>query len=60
MEKKNFQEDSTLEGVRILNTFLVLVSNISKNRLYLNQKEPHLCQSVDLGEKEKVLRLSVE
>ena len=38
MEKKNFQEDSTLEGVRILNTFLVLVSNVSKNRLYLNQK----------------------
>lgn len=38
MEKKNLQEDSTLEGVRILNTFLVLVSNISKNRLYLSQK----------------------
>lgn len=64
MEKKNYREDSALEGVRILNIFLILGLKHTKEQT-ITESEVAASVSMskfhqlDLEEKEKVLRLSL-
>lgn len=63
MEKKNYREDSALEGVRILNIFLVLGLKHTKEQTITESEAASVSMSkfhqLDLEEKEKVLRLSL-